>query len=226
MTVSRKMLFVVLGAVVLIAAVAGVYFFLAPGEAPQAAAAATSPAGGSVITAHDMTQGNPKAPVVVIEYAAPRCPHCAHFNADVFPLLKQNYIDTGKVYYVFRVLPLAAGDGVAEKLARCLPKDRYFPFMDALFRNQARWDDEFGVTDVRGGLLKLAQQAGMSEDQFNACLADSREDAVINQVAQDGVSRYGLDSTPSMVINGKLKPGMAEWDHLKAALDQALAKKS
>jgi protein-disulfide isomerase len=173
-----------------------------------------------------MTQGNPKAPVVLIEYAAPRCPHCAHFEADVVPLLKRDYVDTGKVYYVFRVLPLAAGDGVAEKLARCLPKDRYFPFMESLFRNQPQWDDEYGVTDVRGGLLKLAGQAGMSEDQFNACLADTREDAIINQVAQDGVSRYGLNSTPSVVINGSLKSGMGEWDKLKAALDQALAKKA
>jgi len=229
--VSRKNLFAVLGAVVLIAVAVGVYFFFQPGASPVPAAAAAGAStgantGGTVITAHDMTQGNPKARVVLIEYAAPRCPHCAHFNAEVFPLLKRDYIDTGKVYYVFRVLPLAAGDGVAEKLARCLPKDRYFAFMDSLFRNQQQWDDEYGVTDVRGGLLKLSEQAGMSESQFNACLADTREDAIINQVAQDGVSRYGIDSTPSIVINGHLRSGAAEWDKLKAALDQELAKKA
>ena len=65
-----------------------------------------------VITPDDMTMGNPKAKVVLIEYAAPRCPHCAHFAEETFPPLKKNYIDTGKVLYVFRVLPLAAADGV------------------------------------------------------------------------------------------------------------------
>jgi protein-disulfide isomerase len=224
--VSRKQIFTALGVVLVIAIGAGAWFYVQPGGAPASGAAAATASTNGGITAHDMTQGNPKAPVVLIEYAAPRCPHCAHFQADVFPLLKRDYIDTGKVFYVFRVLPLAAGDGVAEKLARCLPKDRYFPFMESLFRNQPQWDDEYGVTDVRGGLLKLAGQAGMSEDQFNACLADTREDAIINQVAQDGVARYGLNSTPSIIINGSLKQGMGEWDHLKAALDQAVAKKA
>ena len=74
-----------------------------------------------VITPDDMTMGNPKAKVVLIEYAAPRCPHCAHFAEETFPPLKKNYIDTGKVFYVFRVLPLAAADGVK---ARPLPAAR------------------------------------------------------------------------------------------------------
>ena len=177
------------------------------------------------ITPDDMTLGNPKAKVVLIEYAAPRCPHCAHFNEATFPPLKTNYIDTGKVFYVFRVLPLGAGDGVAEKLARCLPRDKYFPFMDRLFRNQREWNDEFGVTDVRGGLLKQTSAFGMSEAQFDACLANTKQDAIINKVAQDGVDRYGINSTPSIVINGVLTPNVAEYAALKVALDAALAGK-
>ena len=78
-----------------------------------------------------------------------RCvPHCAHFNADVIPHLNSNYIDTGKVYYVFRVFPIGAADVPAEALARCQPADNYFQFIDLLFRNQAKWDPENGVTDV------------------------------------------------------------------------------
>ena len=177
------------------------------------------------INPDDMTLGNPKAKVVLIEYAAPRCPHCAHFNEATFPPLKTNYIDTGKVFYVFRVLPLGAGDGVAEKLARCLPRDKYFPFMDRLFRNQREWNDEFGVTDVRGGLLKQTSAFGMSEAQFDACLANTKQDAIINKVAQDGVDRYGINSTPSIVINGVLTPNVAEYAALKVALDAALAGK-
>jgi protein-disulfide isomerase len=97
--------------------------------------------------------------------------------------------------------------------------------MDRLFRNQREWDDEYGVTDVRGGLLKQTSAFGMTEAQFDACIADTKRDAVINKVAQDGVDRYGINSTPSIVINGVLTPNVAEYDRLKVALDAALAGK-
>ena len=141
-----------------------------------------------------------------------------------FPQLKQNYIDTGKVFYVFRVLPIRPEDGAAEKLARCQPRGKYFAFIDMLFRNQPKWDSEFGVTDVRGGLLELSKSAGMSEADFDKCIADTKEDEVINKVAQDGMEKYGIESTPSIVINGTLRKDMAEYDALKAELDKELAK--
>ena len=220
---SRKAV-IALVAVAVIAAGALVWHINSQ-QGPAPAIAADVKGSNYTITPDDMTLGNPKAKVVLIEYAAPRCPHCAHFNEETFPPLKANYIDTGKVLYVFRVLPLGAGDGVAEKLARCLPRDKYFSFMDRLFRTQREWNDEFGVTDVRGGLLKQAQASGMTEAQFDSCLADTKRDAIINQVAQDGVTRYGLNSTPSLVINGVLTPNVAEYDQLKIALDAALAAK-
>jgi protein-disulfide isomerase len=221
--VSRKAV-IALVAVAVIAAGALVWHINSRQGATPALAADVKGA-NYTITPDDMTLGDPKAKVVLIEYAAPRCPHCAHFNEATFPQLKTNYIDTGKVFYVFRVLPLGAGDGVAEKLARCLPRDKYFPFMDRLFRNQREWDDEYGVTDVRGGLLKQTSAFGMTEAQFDACIADTKRDAVINKVAQDGVDRYGINSTPSIVINGVLTPNVAEYDRLKVALDAALAGK-
>lgn len=185
------------------------------------AAAATSP--GYSVTPHDMTLGNPKAKVVMIEYAAPICPHCAHFNATVMPLLKKNYIATGKMLYVFRVFPLQAPDGVAEKLARCMTKDRYFPFMDQLFANQKDWDPEYGVQDVKSAMLAQAAKQGMSEAQFNACIADPKPDAMINKVAQDGVDRYHIDHTPTVILNGAVQQDVS-WEALKPAIDAALAK--
>lgn len=220
---SRKTL-IILGVIVLAVLGGGAWYFFGDSDDLAAAPAAQASTGGVKITPHDMTQGNPKAKVTLIEYAAPRCPHCAHFNEATFPQLKRDFIDTGKVFYVFRVLPLAQGDGVAEKLARCLPKAKYFAFMDQLFRSQKDWDDEYGVTDVRGGLLAQYKKQGMTEAQFDACVADPKEDAVINQVAQDGVDRYGINSTPSIVVNGKLVPDVAEYSALKPVLDAALAK--
>ena len=220
---SRKS-WIILVIVLLIAAAGGAWYFLK--DSNGSATVSAKPTGtGYTITPRDMTIGDPKAKVVLIEYAAPVCPHCAHFNETTFPLLKKNYIDTGKVFYVFRVLPILPEDGPAEKLARCQPRDKYFDFIDMLFRNQSKWDPEFGITDVRGGLLELSKSKGMSEDDFNKCIADTKGDDIINAVAKDGADKYGLTSTPSIVINGTLRAGMAEYPALQAELDKELTKK-
>ncbi len=88
------------------------------------------------ITSHDRAQGSPDAPIQMVEYAAPSCPVCAGFDTQIFPFVKKNYIDTGKVYYVFRVYPLRSADIAAEAMERCLPKENYFPFIDMISRNQ------------------------------------------------------------------------------------------
>ena len=157
--------------------------------------------------------GSPSAKVTLIEYAAPRCPHCARFDMNVFPALKQNYIDTGKVRYVFRVFPLAEDDGSAEKLADCMPKDQYFSFMDTLYRNQPVWDDEYGVMDVKGALVRLAIKAGLPEAKARACIADRSKDTEINKTAAEADARYHVDSTPTLVVNGKVvhSPDGQEW---------------
>ena len=201
----------------------GAWYFLGNSSGGVAAQASIS----DPITDQDMTMGNAKAKVVLIEYAAPMCPHCAHFNNEIMPGIKKSYIDSGKVLYVFRVYPIGAPDGVAEKLARCMPKAKYFPFMDQLFRNQQQWDPEFGVTDVRGAMLQQARTAGMSEAQFDACVAGTKQDAIINKVAADGAARYNISGTPTLIVNGKVvTPGMVPTlAQMRTALDDALAGK-
>ena len=218
---SRKT-WIILGVVVLLIAGGGAWYVLGVSDDSAQAASQT----GDPITAHDMTMGNPKAKVIFIEYAAPMCPHCAHFNNDILPEIKKAYIDTGKVFYVFRVFPIGAPDGVAEKLARCLPRAKYFPFMDQLFKSQQQWDPEYGVQDVRGALLQQARIAGMNEAQFNACTTDTREEATINQVASDGQAKYNITGTPTIVVNGvNSSPGVVPTlDQMRGFLDAALSK--
>jgi protein-disulfide isomerase len=223
--VSRKQLFILVGLVVLVLAGAGAWYFM--GTSSDSAIAATTVSGsGYTLTKHDRGMGNPKAPVVVIEYAAPSCPVCAHFNEATFPQFKTNYIDTGKVYYVLRVFPLRSDDGAAEKIARCLPEDKYFPFIDQLFRNQSKWDVEYGVQDVRGALIRESRIAGMSAEQAGKCMDDTGLDSTINQVAQDGESKYNITGTPTIVVAGVAQPsGDIPYETLKQTLDAALAKK-
>jgi protein-disulfide isomerase len=224
--VSRKQIFIILGLLVLIAAGGAAWYFLGASGSSDAVAGTTAGGPGYTITGHDRGMGNPKARLVLIEYAAPSCPVCAHFNAETFPQLKQNYIDTGKLYYVFRVFPLRSDDGAAEKLARCLPEDKYFSFIDLLFRNQSKWDVEYGVQDVHGALVRLARVAGMSADEADKCMNDPKLDATINTVAQDGETKYTITGTPTIVVGGVAQTsGFIPYADLKKTIDAALAKK-
>lgn len=223
----NQLIIAVVAVVIIIAAAVGYYEFFpsqtTSGAIPDAAAS-TGP--GYTITADDRTMGNPKAKVVMIEYAAPTCPHCAHFNETVFPFVKQNYIQTGKVYYVFRVFPLHPTDGAAEAMARCLPADNYFEFIDLLFRNQAKWDWEYGVSDLHGALVSMGRLAGMTPEKVDSCIADKAMAERINKVAMDGQTRYNITGTPTFVINGVVHQSgeMGTPADLQSVLDPLLRK--
>ena len=184
--------------------------------------AACNKGGSGAVSGDDMTMGNPKAKVTVVEYASVACPHCARFNNDVFPAFKKKYIDTGLVHYVAREAltgePTVAAAGFL--LARCAGKDKYFLVTDAIYRAQ---DQIFQSGDVHGVLLHVAQSAGMSEEQMNKCITD--ETAL--KALQDRVDKYfkqdGIDSTPTFIVNGKkLKPGEISLAELDAAIQPLL----
>lgn len=220
---SRRSLQLVLGAVALIVIAGVAWWALKP---PGDTSPVIQSADGYELKAEDRTMGDPKAKVVLIEYAAVSCPVCAMFNAQVFPRIKSNYIDTGKVLYVFRMYPRMAEDGAGEKMARCVPPEKYFTVIDALFNNQKTWDPEFGVQDAHGGLLQVGRIVGMSAEQVDQCIAAREDDDRINAVASEGQTRYNVTGTPTFVINGQAQPsgGMA-YETLAGLLDQALAGK-
>ena len=223
---TRKQLILTLVCVALVVAAAAGYFVL---TGPTSGDAGAVPQGnerfGVQVTADDRTLGSPKAPLVMLEYAAPSCPHCAHFDMDFFPQLKQQYIDTGKIYYIFRVFPLNASDLAAESIARCLPADNYFQFIDLLFRNQKDWDPEYQVPDVRAGLEKMSRIAGLSQAQADSCMGNQAEAQKISQIGQEASTKYGVNSTPSFFVNGQMHGPFESWNDVKAFLDPMLAKK-
>ncbi|HJT43885.1 MAG TPA: DsbA family protein [Rhizomicrobium sp.] len=217
---SRKTLWIVLGLVALIAA-ATIGYTLTNDSGSAASAQ------GYEIQPTDRTLGNPKSKVVLIEYAAPTCPICAAFNVQAYPQLKTQYIDTGKIHYVFRIFPLHSDDGAAEKIARCLPEDKYFAFIDLLFKNQPKWDYEFGISreGVHEGLVLLGRIAGMSREQVDQCMASTAEDARINKVSSEAQSRYSVSGTPTFILNGvNIGSGNLPFETLSKLLDAELAK--
>ena len=130
------------------------------------------------------------------------------------------------MFYVFRVFPLRPDDGTAEKIARCLPEDKYFAFIDLLFRNQPLWDVEYNVLDVHGGLVHVGRIAGMSAEQVDKCIDNKAEDDRINKVAADGEAKYTITGTPTFVIDGVAQSsGNIAYADLSKLLDAELAKK-
>ena len=211
----------ILGLFVVLAAVAGWYFLHGMDGMPgtgSASAAVYEP------LPTDHTLGDPKAKVTVIEYASPTCPVCANFMINYYPRLKSEYIDTGKIFYVYRTFLRLADDAMAEKLARCMPKDKYMSFTDTLFREQSRWDYEFGIPQPEGvhaALVQLAQEAGMSAADAEQCIASPTDDDAISKVGEDGVAKYKVAATPTFVVNGESESG---FENLFSRIDAALAK--
>jgi protein-disulfide isomerase len=176
--------------------------------------AACNKAGGSADG--DMSEGNPQAKVTVVEYASASCPHCAEFNNEVFPAFKAKYIDTGKIHYVFRefLTPPVEVAASGFLIARCAGKDKYFSVLDAIYHGQQQM---YASGDYRGGLLRIAQSAGMTEQQFNACTTDDAALTALNNRVQKAVSD-GINATPTFLVNGTKMDGAATLANLDAAI--------
>lgn len=163
--------------------------------------------------------GNPDAPVTMIEYASMTCPHCAKFHADVLPVLKKEYIDTGKVKLVYHDFPL---DGTAlgvAMLLRCLPESRYFKAMDVLFKQQKSWARSNNPIAKVESLLKLA---GLNQETATACKASSPLQDFVIQSRLDGSKNHGVNSTPTVIIGDEVLRGVHAIDDYRDAIDDLL----
>src|SRR4051812_28125732 len=152
----------------------------------------------------EMFLGDEKAPVTMIEYASMTCPHCAAFHAQTYPELKKKYIETGKIRFIMREYPLDPLAAAGFMLARCAGPDRYFPMIEVLFAKQREW----AVRSPLAPLLAISKQTGMSEQAFNDCLKDQKLLESIDEIRKRG-TEYGVQSTPTFFINGKLFRGNA-----------------
>ncbi|MBR0968922.1 DsbA family protein [Bradyrhizobium diazoefficiens] len=169
----------------------------------------------------DMALGPKDAAVTITEFASMTCPHCAAFNEQVFPKIKSEYIDTGKVRYIFREFPLDIKAAAGSMLSRCIAKDdapKYFAVTDMLFRQQNDWV----LKNTTETLTRIGKQAGLTQSQVEACLKDQ---ALLDKIAAD--QKYAsdvlkVDSTPTFFINGEKIKGEAKFEEFAKKIDPLL----
>lgn len=167
----------------------------------------------------EITLGDPSAPVTVIEYASMTCSHCAHFHETTFTPFKEKYIDTGKVFFIFREFPLDPLATAAFMLARCLPEDRYLPLVDILFSQQSTWAFS---TDPSSALLNIVKQAGFTQASFNTCLTNQEILDGVNWVKNRGAQEFEVSATPTFFINGNKRSGALSLETLDGEIEPLL----
>ncbi len=161
----------------------------------------------------ELILGKAEAPITVVEYASMTCGHCAAFHNKVLPALKEKYIDMGKVRLLFREFPLDNLAAGASMLTRCAGGDKTFPLISALFHTQETW--AFVKGDPRPELLKVAKQAGFTQETFDKCLSDQKLLEDISAIRTRGSGTFGVNATPTFFINGKkldAAPTLEEFD--------------
>jgi len=168
-----------------------------------------------------MALGPANASVTVTEYASMTCPHCAAFNENVFPKIKSEYIDSGKVRYVFREFPLDIKAAAGSMLARCIAKDdagKYFAVVDMLFKQQNDWV----VKNTTETLTRIGKQAGLSQQAVEDCLKDQ---ALLDKIAADqkfANEVLKVNSTPTFFINGEMIKGETSFEEFDKRIKSLL----
>lgn len=170
---------------------------------------AQSPSSSDLLKASplgEMALGAPNASVTIIEYASMTCPHCATFTVNVFPKLKSEYIDTGKVRFIFREFPLDIKAAAGSMLARCIGKDnpeKFFAVIDTLFKQQTDW----ALNDTVAALTRIGKQAGLSQQAVEDCLKDQSLLDTLSADQKYANEKLKVSSTPTFFINGEILKG-------------------
>jgi protein-disulfide isomerase len=188
------------------------------GEAPKAEGTVDVAALMAPGPLPEMFIGKEDAKVTIVEYMSMTCPHCARFDNTVFEPIKQKYVETGKVKFILREFPLDSRATAAIMLARCAPKEQYFPMVSALFRAQGTWAV---AEDGRAALLQMAKLAGFTQESFEACLTNQKllDDVVATR--EKAAKDFGVDSTPTFFINGSRYTGEMTVEQMSKIIDAA-----
>lgn len=168
----------------------------------------------------DHPLGPADAKVLLIEYLSPTCPHCATFHDEVYPLLKVDYIDSGKIQFIPRPFVRNVLDAVVFLLAESAGEARYHDVIDTFFKTQAEWATSDTPNDA---MLKVAEQLGFTKETYDAALTNQELFTGLEAVRDQALKDFQLQGTPTFYLNGKMITGETTLETLKAEIDPLLA---
>ena len=189
---------------------------------PMSTAAQDTTADAAAVEITDFSIGSPDAKVQVTEYASFTCPHCANFHAAVWPQLKADYIDTGKVRFTYREVYFDRYGLWAAMVARCGGEMRYFGIVDMLFDQQQDWAASDDPNVVVGKLRTIGKAAGLDDASLDACLKDGAKAEAMVAHFESNMEADGVEGTPTFIIDGEKHSNMS-YDDMKSILDAKLA---
>ena len=174
------------------------------------------------ISDSDFVIGSKDAPITMIEYASLSCGHCANFHTDSLPVLKKEYVDTGKLKIVFRDFPFNYPALLGSMMLRCIPSDVRYDYMNALFMLQNNWVNRENKK-TKQELFKIMQSGGMTKDEFDICYKNKDIENEILLGVMNAQNEFNIKSTPSFLINGKLIEGNKSIKEFKKIIDNILS---
>jgi protein-disulfide isomerase len=191
-------------------------------EAADAAATAEDAADADPTVVAEMSQGAEDAPVTVIEYGSFTCPHCADWHEESYPRLKADYIDTGKVRFVFREVYFDRPGLWASMIARCGGEMRFFGIHDLIYAEQSEWIGDGQPATIADNLRRLGRTAGLDDAALEACLSDEARAQALVAWFEGNMEADAIQGTPTFIVNGETHQNMA-WEDFQAILDAELA---
>ena len=145
---------------------------------------------------HIISFGKPKN--TIIEYASMTCPHCSDFHGNIFPKIKEELIDTGKVKYTFRDFPLDPFAMAGTMIANCVSEDKYFDVINVLLKTQQKW-----IEKGYQGIISIAKNFGLTLSETEQCLGNKELIKLIETNMSLASNSFGITGTPTVFVNGK-----------------------
>ena len=174
------------------------------------------------IQENDFYIGEPEAPVTIIEYASMSCSHCADFHNETLDDLKSEYIDTGKVKFVFRDFPFNYPALAGSMILSCVPEDVRYDYMNALYKLQKNWVMR-DHSKTRSELYKIMQSGGMQQDEFDACLSDINLENDILEGVMNAQREFNINRTHSFIVLGIVYSGNKNIKEFRQIIDKILS---
>jgi len=171
------------------------------------------------VALQDIVMGDPNAPVEIIEYASLACPACRHFHENIFPTIKTEYIDTGKVKFIYRDFPTNTPALAAAMIARCAGPDRHTGMVDIFFDTQSQWGRSENPLQA---LTMVARMAGLGPTEVDQCIKNSDLMNGIQDNAKKANEEKGVSATPTVFVAGKMSEHGMDLDNLKKEIDAAV----